>query len=149
MSSFALVIDGIKAALEADTALTGFCTTTLGRSLSVTTQFKNRIEIPQSKLPLIILTRPATERSFLNNNVLHGTHTLRLYAGIFQHDHRGALSNLIKFIEYIEDALWRITPELIGAMSITPGSSANDEGYEHPVYFAVMEVEIQHRRFKA
>jgi len=149
MASFLTSLDGLANALKNDTALSAFCSTNFaGRSLSIEKTFKKRVQISSNDLPTIILTRPSIVKSFLNNNVLHSVHTVLLYAGFYQKDYRHALDLFVKFEESIEDALWRITPESLGVMSIVPKNSLNDEGLYHPIYFLTMEVEIQHRRIK-
>lgn len=150
MASFLATIDGLVNALKTDAALSAFCSTNFaGRSLIISKTFKKRVEISSNDLPTIILTRPSVTKTFLNNNVLHSLHTVLLYAGFWKKDYRATFDLVTQFEEAIEDALWRVAPESIGAMSIVPKNSVNDEGMFAPIYFLTMEVEIQHRRIKA
>lgn len=145
MSSFTTVINNIVTTLQNDAALTLFCKTKWSRTLSIKKSYKKREEISIQDLPKILITRPNLEKSFLIG-ARDGTHTVRLYVGFFQNDKRRALEELIELEEKIDDALTTPEPAALGAISINPKASVNDEGEWHPAYFMVMDIEILHRR---
>ncbi len=147
--SFNTALDEIKAALGADAALNAFCTAKWGSGITVKRVFRQRIEIPISSLPIILMTRPeATPGSYMNGEREY-RHIVRLYAGFHQSDAEKAQEELVEFEELIEDALLSFResnrfPE--GVEDILPGESVNDEGRKPPVYFLVKDIEVEARR---
>jgi len=146
MSSFTTVIDNIVTTLQNDAPLDAFCKSKWGKPISVKKIFKKRAELSIQNLPKILITRPLTEKSFLINTSRESKNTVRLYCIFYQTDKRKALNELIEFEEKIDDAILMQSSETLGAISINPKGSENDEGEWHPVYAIVMDVEIQHRR---
>lgn len=145
MSSFTTVIDNLATTLTNNSALAAFCSAEWGKTLTVIKAYRQRQEISLSDLPLILITRPAVIKQF-RIGARDGTHTVRLYAGFYQPDKTRALNEFIGFEEKIDDALLAADPNTIGAITISPLASQNDEGEFHPVYFTVMDAEITHRR---
>lgn len=145
MSTFIDVINELVTTLQNDTALSSFSQTKWGKSLTVKKIFKERTEINTRDLPIILITRPSLEKSFLTG-ARDGAHTVRLYCGFHQNDRRRALEEFIEFEEKIDDALLNSQALESITLTINPLASANDEGKYHPVYFMVMDVEIRHRR---
>lgn len=145
MSGFIDVIDNLITTLQNDAALASFCQTEWGKTLSVIKAYRQRQEINLSELPLILITRPAVIKQF-RIGARDGAHTVRLYAGFHQPDKLKALNEFVEFEEKLDDALLSADPNILGAISISPTASQNDEGEFHPVYFTVMDIEINHRR---
>ncbi len=146
MGSFKNVIDKIVKTLHDDASLNAYISAEFIKSLTIKKSFNKRAEVNVSDLPIIFITRPSLEKSFLVNSIRNNKNMVRLYAGFQQQDKRKALDNFIEFEEKIDNALVSVDPETLGAMIIAPKASLNDEGMYHPVYFMVMEVEIQFRR---
>lgn len=144
--SFITAIDNLASTLQNDAALTSFCKTKWGRSLTVKKIFKKRAELSIQNLPKILITRPTVEKSYLINTARESKNTVRLYCIFYQSDPRRALNELIEFEEKIDDAITTPEPGTLGAISINSKASVNDEGEWHPVYAIVMDVEIKHRR---
>jgi hypothetical protein len=147
MSTFNDAIDQLVSILLADANLKAFCREKWGKSLKVETVFKSRVEINQSDLPIILITRPETEKSYLVSNVRDSKHTIRLYCGFYQTSKEKGMEELIEFEEKIDDAMYDKYTLNNTCLNTTSQRSANDEGIYYPVYFMVMEVEILHRRF--
>lgn len=145
MGSFTAVIDNLATTLTNSAALQAFCQAKWGKSVTVGKAFRQRTEIGLSDLPIILITRPAVTKLF-RIGARDGIHTVRLYAGIHQPDKLKALAEFIELEEKIDDALLAPDSNILGAISLSPIASQNDEGEFHPVYFTVMEVEISHRR---
>lgn len=145
MGSFTTVIDNLALTILNNAALTTFCTAEWGKALTVVKAYRQRQEISLSDLPLLLITRPAVTKHF-RVGARDGTHTVRLYAGFYQPDKTLAMGEFIGLEEKIDDALLAADPNTLGAITISPTSSQNDEGEFHPVYFTVMDVEITHRR---
>jgi len=143
--SFTAVTDDIKITLESDAALNAFCTSRWGRSLTVKKAFRQRTEINMSEFPIALITRPEVEKRFLIG-ARDATHTVRIYVGFKQTDPEAAQDDLVVLEELIDDALLADHTRGGTAMSTDPQASANDEGLNHPIYFMVMDVEIEHRR---
>jgi hypothetical protein len=147
MSSFITTIDGIVATLQGNTALNDYTKAEFNnKTITVKKIFKKRTDVNIADLPIILITRPSLEKSHLINSPRNGKNTVRLYVGFHQTDKRKALDNFIQLEEKIDDALLAVAPETLGAISINPNESANDEGMFHPIYFMAMNVEILHRR---
>lgn len=148
MGSFVDVINNIATTLQQDAALSSFCQSKWGRSLSVKKIFKERTEIGLNDLPSILITRPSTEKSFriLGFNIRDWSNTVRLYCGFHQQDKLKALEELIEFEEKIDDALLFDSTRGGLALRTDPKTSVNDEGIYYPTYFLAMDVEIISRR---
>lgn len=146
--SFKDVINNIVYLLQNDVALQNFSKTRwqTTKSLTVSKAFKKRIFINLRDLPLILITMPFIEKSFLINTNRNSTHTIRLYCGFIQNNPKRALEDFIEFEELIDDALLFYEPEQLGALNLIPKSSENDEGLYHPVYFLTLDVEVKFRR---
>ena len=137
------VIEELENNLLSYAPLNNFCSGKWSRSLTVQTSYVNRVEIPLNHLPIIVITRPSVEKSFLINT-RDGKHIVRLYCGFHQSERDKALQELVGFEENIDDALTKSIFEKV--MSLHPQASVNDEGKNHPNYFIVMDLLIQHRR---
>lgn len=145
MPTFNDAIANLVTTLEGDSALSSFCNTKWGASLTVLRLYKNRTEIQISDLPIALVTRPEVDKNFLIG-ARDGKHRVRIYFGFLQEDRLKAQEELIEVEELIDDALLVDHTRGGKAIDTTPEASANDEGSYHPVYFMVMDVLIKHRR---
>lgn len=145
MPGFTDAITALKTQLQTDAALAAFCAAAWGKGLTVQVAYKRRVEIHESDLPLILITRPDMKKKYLTG-VRDGIHRARLYCGFLKADREQAQLDLIGFEEAIDDAI--LADYTLGGTVIKaiPTESANDEGEHRPVYFMVMDVEIHHRR---
>lgn len=140
--SFTIVTDAIKVALQNDADLKAFCLTEWQRAQKVEKAFKKREEILQTDLPVILFTVPAQKTGYAAGRLLHRKYVIRCYAGFQQHDRVKAHDEIIRFEEFIEQALLKdATLNDLGIL-ITPGDSANDEGFYHPTYFLAKDFEV-------
>jgi len=140
----------LKTTLLEDADLTAFCHANFGKKLTIKRSFRDREEIGMDECPIILITRPSVERESGLNRRSRGIHSARLYFGFYQPDTSGdsreaGTDTAVEFEELIEAALSADTT-LNGTVSaIIPGSSVNDEGTLHPIYFGVMDVALQKR----
>jgi len=145
MSSFNDAIAALVTLLTTDTALSAFVLTKWGKPLKVLAVYKDKQEIHDSDLPLIMIVRPQMTPSFEENKV-YGGHLVRLYYGFLQNDKLKGQPESIEFEEKLTDALL-VDPSLGGVtINVTPGVTAVDEGRNHPRYFGVKNVDVMHGR---
>jgi hypothetical protein len=146
------IIDTLKditTTLEADTGLLAFCNTEFGKVHTVKRVYKQRVEIDLSELPLIMITRPSVKAGPWRPSERDYTHTSRLYCGFQCEDRELAQELLIEFEEALDAAIlvYKDPNKLLaGITDIDPQDAVNDEGYFHPVYFFVKDVEISETR---
>lgn len=105
MASFTTNIDTLITTLQNDAALSSFCNTKWGKSITVVKEFHQRTEINLNSLPIIIITRPSVERIFLPGGVFENRHNVNLFCGFQQDDKSKVLYESIEFEEKIIDAL--------------------------------------------
>lgn len=146
--SFVDVLNNVVDLLTNDAALTAFCQDKWGKTLTVQKGGRKRTEIDLDKLPIIRITRPQIDKSYVEENVRDGKNICRFYCGFRQNDRAKGPDELIMFEEILDDTLLGTPSDELGALVIDPKSATNDEGFLHPVYFFVADVEIQFRRFK-
>lgn len=139
--SFVTVLDKIVDALKTDVNLTAFCKT-LGKEQTVRKGLKKREEILLTELPIIMLTVPQQTSEQAASGVLGKTYTLRLYCGFDESDRVKAVENLIKFEEFVEQALLNSATLNSAVALLVPGNSANDEGFFHPAYFLAKDFTV-------
>lgn len=143
-SSFLNVLDQLIKALEGDTSLVAFCKDTLGRSLTVRKALTRREEVLLTALPIVMITVPSQSSEYVAiGGRIERSYTVRLYCGFQEKDRVKAVENLIRFEEYIEQAI--LNNQTLEDMvdNITIGDSGNDEGGYHPVYFLVKNFTIE------
>lgn len=113
-----------------------------GKTVKVVRRYKSRTEIHVSDLPVIMITRPRVNTESGSNISGFADHTVALYCGFNCEDREQAQDLLIRMEEAVEVCIMK-DPTLGGRVMYTaPGSSANDEGKWHPVYFLVKEITI-------
>lgn len=137
------ILDQVRGELE--DALETFSTTTWGKAVAVRRVFKHRVEVALTDLPIIMITVPSVEGGTWRPAERDYRPTMRLYCGFHQTDPEAAQSQLILFDEAIEDTLLSLKEANnlpAGTEDIDPKNSVTDEGYFHPVYFFVKDVEI-------
>lgn len=140
----------LKTTLLGDAALTSFCHTNFNKKLTIKRCYRDREEIGMDECPIILVTRPSVDRENGLNRRSRGIHTARLYFGFYQPDVSGdareaGSDTAVEFEELIESALVADTT-LAGTVSaVVPGTSINDEGSLHPIYFGVMDVTLKKR----
>lgn len=140
--SFTDITDLVVAALAGYADLKTFCISNWKKPPAVRKFYKKREEVSLTELPLVMVTVPSQRSTPAAARLLYREYTLRLYCG-FQEDDRGKAQDLIiKFEEFIEQAL--LIDAVLNAQNIEieVGDSANDEGQLHPVYFIVKEFTI-------
>lgn len=140
----------LKTTLLDDVDLTAFCHTNFGTRLTIKRSFRDREEIGMDECPIILITRPSVERENGLNRRSRGSHSARLYFGFYQPDTSGdsreaGTDTAVEFEELIETALSADITLNGTVSSIVPGSSVNDEGTMHPIYFGVMDVTLKKR----
>lgn len=142
MGSFVDVINNLVNTLQSDSTLDTFCREEWGKSLTIKKVFKKREEVGLTEFPLVMITRPQVSVEQENNIAYERKNTIRLYVGFHQPNREAALDEIIELEEMIEKAL--VQDMSVGGTvdMIIPGSSVNDEGYFHPVYFIAKEFEI-------
>jgi hypothetical protein len=133
--SFTETTDKFIAALEDNADLGTFCITKYGKALSVKKMYKATTDVLSAELPLIMLTSPTQANEYVAARLLHRTHTVRLYCGLEQSDREKAQDELVDFEEYVEQAVLNDVNLNGPGVDIKFGSSTNDEGTAHPVYF--------------
>ena len=144
MNSFVDVVDVIVSKLLSGNAAS-FALAKWGKALAVNKMFKHRTEIGLSELPLIMITRPEVVPDNWTLGEREYKHLLRFYFGFHQPDKSLAQDEIIQFEEAIEDDFlsYKESGSLpAGVWDIDSKAAINDEGYFHPVYFAVKDVEI-------
>jgi len=146
MGSFKTVLNNIVSELQNNATLKAFCASRWNKPLTVKAVFRKRTEVSLQEFPIILVTRPSVVKNFLTNTNRNTLNTLRLYLLFHQPDPLKGAEELIEAEEILDDALTIPDPETLGAMSIKPGASINDEGANHPEYGLVLEVEVKHRR---
>jgi hypothetical protein len=122
-----------------------------GRVMTVRREFRNRVQVGASELPLIMVTRPSVSKESRISGGRDNVNTIRLYVLFHQHDRAKAQSEVVAVEELIDDCLeayYRIKDEDGDPLvkNVKPGESANDEGMFHPVYGIVMDVSIEQYR---
>lgn len=143
--SFVTVLDKIVDVLKTDANLTAFCKT-LGKAQTVRKGLKKREEILINELPIIMLTAPQQTSEQAASGVLYKNYTLRLYCGFDEPDRVKAVDNLIKFEEFVEQALLNSTSLDSMVALLVLGNSANDEGFYHPAYFFAKDFTVTAER---
>lgn len=143
-------IANLKETLLNDAALSAFCSSRFRKTLTIKRGYRDREEIGMDECPVIIVTRPTVERENGLNRRSRGIHSLRLYFGFYQPGtdaevRETAAIIAVEFEELIEAALVVDTTRGGTASATIPGSSVNDEGALHPIYFGVMDVTLQKR----
>lgn len=136
-------LDHIQTTLEAQ--LSAFSAATWGKAAAVRRVFKHRVEVPLADLPIVMMTLPSVEGRTWRPAERDYRPTIRLYCGFHQTDPEAAQTQLVLFDEAIEDALLSLKEANNlppGTEDIDPKNSVTDEGYFHPVYFFVKDVEI-------
>ena len=151
MASFNDAITVLMTKLQEDGTLQAFCQDKWKRKITVTKEFRQRVEIPLADLPVIVITRPSVRKEYRLSGGRENTNTVRLYCGFRQNDRKKSLEELIAFEELLDDILTanyrlRDTGNNPTVQNVHPTDSANDEGMNHPNYFMALEVEIEHRR---
>lgn len=137
MPSFKGTLDDLVLALQSNSALNTFCREKWGRVPIVKKIFKFRTEIQIHDLPLIFVTRPMKK-----SGSTEAVHTARLYCGFHQPNREAAQDEMIEFEELVEDAVALDKERNKTALYTEPKDTVTDEGYFHPVYFCVKEIEI-------
>lgn len=145
--SFTEVLDQIIKTLKDDAALTAFCKDTLGSSLTVNKALRQRVEVSLADLPISMITVPSQTSEYVAvGGRLERSYTIQLYCGFHEVDRVKAIDNIIRFEEYIEQAI--LNNQVLENMvdNITIGDSVNDEGVYHPVYFLIKNftIEVEH-----
>jgi len=147
--SFVDTLKDMTTTLGADTGLLAFCNAAFTKAHTVKRVYKPRVEIELADLPLIMITRPVLKAGVWRPTERDYTHTIRLYCG-FQCDDRELAQELLIEFEEVLDAAILVYKDpnklLAGITDIDPQDAVNDEGYFHPVYFFVKDVEISETR---
>jgi hypothetical protein len=143
--SFNDTLDDLKTKLEENAGILSFCNTQFGKNITVKRVFKHRTEVSLDELPIIMITRPDITPGGWRPSERDYVHIARLYCGFHMDDREKAQEILVEFEELIETAILQYKnpnslPE--GIDDIDPHGAINDEGYFHPVYFFVKDVEI-------
>jgi hypothetical protein len=142
-------LNDLKTTLEGNAALLSFCNSRFTKNHTVKRVFKKRTEIALDELPIILITRPTVKPGEWRPSERDYTHTVPLYCG-FQCDDRELGQELLIEFEEILDAAVLVYKEPNrlpqGITDIDPRDTINDEGYFHPVYFFVKDVEISETR---
>ena len=145
MASFNDAIDALITLLETNPALTAFSLAKWQKRITVLAVYKDRLEVHDSELPLIMIVRPQVTPSYLENKV-YGGHVVSLTYGFLQNDKLKGQPEAIEFEEKITDALL-LDPSLGGVTeNVTPGGTVVDAGRNHPRYFGVKSVDVMHKR---
>ncbi|MFQ5737138.1 MAG: hypothetical protein ACE5GY_09820 [Thermodesulfobacteriota bacterium] len=141
-NSFKGIAALIPAALSGSSALNAFCASNYGKGLTVRMGLKRREEIVITELPVMMVTIPEQKTAYGVGGLVERVYTVRLYCGFQQDDRVKAQDNLIDIEELMEQAL--LNDAALGAADIIvePGSSVNDEGSLHPVYFLLKDLLI-------
>lgn len=141
-NSFADVVDLIISALKNNADLASFCSTNFRKTLTVRKGVKRREEVREDELPMLMVTVAGQQPSYGAGRLLYREYTVRLFCGFKQDDRAKAPDQVLKFEEFIEQAV--LTDDTLNgdASSSTPGDSAYDEGFFHPVYFQVKEFKV-------
>ena len=149
--SFNTALDRLVGLITADTSLQSFALAKWQKRFTVRREFRNRVQVNTSELPLIMLTRPSVTKEFRISGGRDNVNTVRLYI-LFQQDERAkAQSEIVEVEELIDDCLaanYRIKDANGDPLvkNVKPGDSVNDEGMFHPVYGIVMDVDIEQYR---
>jgi len=145
MASFNDAIAGLITLLETNPPLTNFVLAKWQKKLTVLAVYKDKTEVHDADLPLIMIVRPQLTPSYVENKV-YGGHLVRLIYGFLQNDKLKGQPEAIEFEEKITDALL-LDPSLGGVTeNVTPGVTVTDEGRNHPRYFGVKNVDVMHKR---
>jgi hypothetical protein len=136
--SFNDTLNKLKTALQSNSALSAFCTAKWSKALTVERMYKHRVEISLDELPIILITRPHKKSGSTEED-----HTVRLYFGFQQEDRTLAQSEAIEFEELIENAVIADRELDKTALLVEPKDTITDEGYLHPTYFGVKDLEIE------
>lgn len=141
-NSFADIVDLIISALKNNADLGAFCTANFKKTLAVRKGIKRREEIREDELPIVMVTVAGQNSTYAAGRLLYREYTVRFFCGFRQEDRTKATDQILKFEELIEQAV--LTDEALNgdASSSTPGDSAYDEGFYHPVYFHVKEFKV-------
>lgn len=141
-NSFADVVDLIISALKNNADLASFCSTNFKKTLTVRKGVKRREEVREDELPMLMVTVAGQQPSYGAGRLLLREYTVRFFCGFKQDDRTKAPDQVLKFEELIEQAV--LTDDTLNgdASSSTPGDSAYDEGFFHPVYFQVKEFKV-------
>lgn len=140
--SFIPALEKLRSLMETDASLVSYCTTTLGKVITGHRRFKLRTEVGMDELPVALITKPSSDKT--SDSCIAGTSIdlVRMYIGFFCDDLDQAQDILVMLEQLIDSAIM-MDPTLTGLVEYTyPGSSANDEGMFHPVYFMVKEFHI-------
>lgn len=143
---FTEVLDRLKNVLVTNKNLQTLSMIAWKKQVAVKVMFRKRVEIPLSDMPVILITRPAVRDRDHVRDRQTARHTVRLYCGFVQNNHEAATAQQVDFEEAIDDALTKGNPLRDMALETNVTDSVNDEGYFHPTYFTVMDVEILHER---
>jgi hypothetical protein len=130
---------------EFASSLEDFADEQWGKSMTVKRCFKHREEVILSDLPIIMMTIPSIEGGTWRPAERDYTVIVRLYCGFCRQDREAAQSEVVSFHEAVEDVLLRMKEANnlpAGVIDIDPKNCTTDEGYFHPVYFFVKDVEI-------
>jgi hypothetical protein len=138
MPSFKGTLDDLIAAIRTYGPLKTFCREKWNKTLVVKKMFKFRTEIKLEDLPLIFVTRPNKK-----SGSSEATHTARLYCGFHQPDREVSQDEMIEFEELIEEAVIIDKERNKLALYTEPKQTITDEGYFHPVYFCIKEINIE------
>lgn len=145
-NSFTDVVDLIVSALKNNADLASFCTTNFKEALIVRKGIKRREEIGVHELPIVMVTVSGQQTSYGAGRLLYREYTVRFFCGFRQEDRTKAPDQVLKFEELIEQAVLTDAALNGDASSSTPGDSAYDEGFFHPVYFQVKEFKVMVER---
>ena len=141
-NSFADVFDLIVAALRNNADLAAFCSADFKKTLTVRKGVKRREEIREDELPIVMVSVAGQQSSYGAGRLLYREYAVRFFCGLKQDDRPKAPDQVLRFEELIEQAVLTDTALNGDASSSTPGDSAYDEGFYHPVYFMVKEFRV-------
>jgi hypothetical protein len=147
--SFNDTLDDLKTTLEGNAALLTYCNTQFGKNHTVKRVFKRRTEIALDELPIMLITRPNVMPGKWRPGERDYTHSVLIYCGFQCDDREEAQKILIEFDEVVDAAiLTHKNPNELpaGVTDIDPRATINDEGYYHPIYFFVKQIEINETR---
>ena len=151
MASFNTALDRLVVLMQTDAGLSTFCESKWGKIHTVRREFRTRVQVNASELPLIMITRPSVKKEFRISGGRDNTHTVGLYILFQQDDRVKAQSEVVEVEEWIDDCLaanYRIK-DAAGVplvKNVRPGDSSNNEGIWHPIYAIVMDVAIEQYR---
>jgi hypothetical protein len=147
MGSATIILDQLKAVIEADIDLRSYCELHLKKAHKVALGFKRRTEITSDATPLVRITRPKFVPADGQGRTGYCVHTVFCYIWFYCSDTAKAVQLLVELPELLEAAV--LKDEKLGGVChriYSKYGAENDEGLFAPAYCSIIAFDIVARK---